>query len=453
MNDFSTMPFEELLVEGGHGCDCGRRHATTVRDVAIGRGAIAGLADMLDRRGIKKPLVVCDPNTYAAAGERAIGLLRAAGRDCSLLMLRDRAPEPDEAALGQIAMGFDPSCDGILAVGSGVINDLCKMAALLSGRKAVILGTAPSMDGFASNSSSMLAGGVKTSIYNPCPEGILLDTDILRAAPARMLAAGLGDMLAKYISVLEWRLSHMIAGDYYCENIARLVRRSAEAVRSRAEGLSERDPDAIAEIAKGLVMSGITMSFAESSRPASGLEHYFSHVWDMRAVEAGKRPELHGLQVGVGVMLTLRVYDWIKGVKPDRARAEALMRGFDPAAWEAQVRRVFRGSSGGILEIEARTKKNDPAKHAARLEIILDRWGDIIDMISEELPPLHEVERLARIAGMPASPSEIGISAEDAVDAFRCARDIRDKYMSCNLLWDLGLLDDFADRLGDSLKG
>ena len=451
MIDFSAVPFQELLKPEGFPCACGKRHATTVREVVIGRGAVTGLPELIKKLGVSKPFAVWDPNTYAAAGECVSAILGGAGIPFASVKLREGDPEPDEAALGQLAMAFDPSCDGILAVGSGVINDLCKMLSLVTGRKSVIVGTAPSMDGFASNSSSMLAGGVKTSIYNPCPEGILLDTDLLCAAPMRMLRAGLGDMLAKYISVPEWRLSHLITGDYYCENIAGLVRRSAREVRAQAGKLPERDPEAAAEIAKGLVMSGVAMSFAESSRPASGLEHYFSHVWDMRAIEAGKRPDLHGIQVGVGSVLTLRIYEWILEIIPDRARAEAHMRGFSPAAWESEVRRAFGGTAGEILRIEEQTRKNDPAKHAARLEIILSNWNGILAMIREELPPLSEILRLAEAVGLPTRPSELGISDDDAVDAFLRARDIRDKYMSCNLLWDLGLLDEFAERLRASL--
>lgn len=451
MVDFSKLRFEELLRPEGYNCPCGHHHGTKVKRVVIGRGAIASLVELLDDMGARKPFIVCDPNTYGAAGERAINMVAASGREYLLARIREGDPEPDEYALGQLCMAFDPSCDVILAVGSGVINDLCKMLALITGRRAFIVGTAPSMDGFASNSSSMLVGGVKTSVYNPCPETILLDTEIMAAAPMRMLHAGLGDMLAKYISVCEWRLSNLITGEYYCDNIGRLVRRSADTIVAQADMLPARDPDAIGNIAEGLVMSGVTMSYAGTSRPASGLEHYFSHVWDMRAIEAGKRPDLHGIQVGVGTLLTLRIYDWIREITPDRERAERHMRNFDEKKWEGDMRRVFGKVAPEIFEIERQTRKNDPVKHAARLEIILRDWDKIMDIINSELPPRADIESLARRVGMPMTPEDIGIGREDVYDAFIGAKDIRDKYMSCNLLWDLGLLDEFAERLRDEV--
>jgi glycerol-1-phosphate dehydrogenase [NAD(P)+] len=328
-----------------------------------------------------------------------------------------------------------------------VINDLGKMLAFVTGRRAVTAGTAPSMDGYASNSSSMLCGGVKTTVYNICPEGILLDTDIMAAAPMRMLHAGLGDMLAKYVSVCEWRLSNLITGEYYCENIAGLVRRSVEKIMSEADRLSARGTAAINNIAEGLVMSGIAMSYAGTSRPASGLEHYFSHVWDMRAIKAGKRPDLHGIQVGVGTLLTFQLYDWLREVVPDRQRALEHMRSFDSAHWESEMRRIFGPTAGQIIEIENQHRKNDPEKHASRLDIIIDNWDKILEIINEELPRSDEITALASRLEMPCSPKDIGLNPDDVYDAFIGAREIRDKYLLCNLLWDLGLLYEFALRL------
>ena len=167
-------------------------------------------------------------------------------------------------------MHFDPACDFILGVGSGVINDLCKAFAHATGRKSGIVGTAPSMDGFASNSSSMEVNNVKLTLYNACPALILLDTEILAQAPVRMLWAGLGDMAAKYCSICEWRIAHIVLGEYYCEDVAEMMRASLRKVMAAAPQLMRRDPDAVQPIAEGLVTAGLAMAYAQASRPLRG---------------------------------------------------------------------------------------------------------------------------------------------------------------------------------------
>ncbi len=254
-----------------------------------GQRAVRTLPDVLKGLNIANPFVVCDKNTYKAAGAAVEALLAEAGIPCKLFILPHEHVEPDEVSVGAILMAFDPAADGILAVGSGVINDCCKVVAHAVGRPQVVVATAPSMDGYASDSSSMLVNSVKSTLYNICPVAIVCDTDIMCQAPMRMLWAGLGDMIAKYVSVCEWRIAHMVIGEEYCEEIAGLMRASIKKIVENAPCLASRDPEATQAVAEGLVMSGMAMSFALSSRPASGLEHYFSHMWEMMALERAMR--------------------------------------------------------------------------------------------------------------------------------------------------------------------
>ena len=179
----------------------------------------------------------------------------------------------------------------------------------------------------------MVVRRVKESLYNACPQAILADTDVLKTAPEVMLQAGLGDMLAKYVSVCEWRISHLVTGDAYCEEIAGLVRASLRKIVEHAEGLMRREDAALEAVIEGLVLSGVAMAFAEISRPASGLEHYFSHMWEMKALREGTAGDLHGIQVGVGTLLTLWIYEHLLNFDTvDRAKAEKAMAAFDPVA-------------------------------------------------------------------------------------------------------------------------
>ncbi|NLI21049.1 MAG: sn-glycerol-1-phosphate dehydrogenase [Clostridiales bacterium] len=444
MQSFQEMTLEELIREGGYDCDCGRHHGTGLKYLKIGRGAAGFLPEAMATLGFKKPFIVCDAHTKAAAWERVRPALAAAGIEYVLYTLEGDPIEPDEHAVGALCMNFDPRCDCVLAVGSGVINDCCKVLAHAVGRPQMVVGTAPSMDGYASNSSSMIRNRVKVTLYNACPCVILADTDILCQAPERMLWAGLGDMLAKYIALCEWRISNIVTGEYYCERVAGLMRHSLDKIVTAAPRLMTRDPDTIAAIAEGLILSGIAMSFAQVSRPASGLEHYFSHLWEMFAMDRGLPTELHGIQVGVGTRLCLHIYDRLRAVTPSRAVAEQAMADFDPARWEAEIRRIFGKAAQTLIDSERTLwHQNDPANHQLRLNRILGHWDELLAIMEAELPDTGRIVSLMRQVGMPMRPADIAESEQDTRDAFTGSRSIRDKYLTSSLLWDLGLLDTF----------
>ena len=450
MPEFGKMTLAELTRPEGHECACGKRHVCALKYLNIGRGIVTEVPKMIAAMGRRRPFVVCDDNTWRVAGKRVDEILTRAGIPHAAYVIpcenSDRIA-PAEWEVGSVIMHFDPACDMFLAVGSGVINDICKVAAHATGRVCAVVGTAPSMDGYASNSSSMEMNHVKVSLYNHAPEGILLDSEILAQAPMRMLWAGLGDMVAKYVAVCEWRISHLVTGEYYCEDVAALMRTALRRIMAVSDRIALRDPDAIAAVAEGLVLAGVGMAYAEISRPASGLEHYFSHMWEMMALERGVPYDLHGIQVGVGTLLTLDIYRKLREVTPNRERAEAHMRAFDRAEWEAQVRRIFGKTAEQIIAIEDRTHKNDPARHARRLDNIIAHWDEILQIIREELPDTRWLRDAMAATGMPMTPSDIGVPEKDVIDAFVGARDIRDKYLSCSLIWDLGLTDDFVRLL------
>ncbi|MBR5546208.1 MAG: sn-glycerol-1-phosphate dehydrogenase [Clostridia bacterium] len=444
MNDFAHMTLEELICEGGYDCECGRHHEAGLKYLKIGRNAVQYTAEALKTVGITKPFIVCDVNTKKAAWDKVKAELDNAGISYTLFCFEQAHVEPDEHSVGALCMAFDPTCDGVMAIGSGVINDCCKVLAHAIGCPQMVVGTAPSMDGYASNSSSMIQNRVKVTLYNACPGAIIADTEIMKDAPARMLWAGLGDMLAKYIALCEWRISHMVTGEYYCEAVAGLMRSSLAKIVAAAPRLMDRDPDVIGAVAEGLVLSGLAMAFAQISRPASGLEHYFSHLWEMFALDRGLPMELHGIQVGVGTYLTFRIYDRLRDITPSRETAEKAMAEFDPAVWEERVRRIFGKAAQTLIDKEKSIwHKNDPAEHRKRMDIILANWEQIMKIAEEELPPTDDIVALMEKQGMPIHPADIDENEQDVHDAFVASRDIRDKYLTSSMLWDIGLLEDF----------
>lgn len=446
MPHLAHMTLQELI-STAHPCACGRQHQVPLRFVRVGRNAVEALPEALRTIGCQKPFVVCDPNTCRVGWEQVRNVLENASLPYGFYCLASEHPEPDEHTVGEICMHFDPSCDAVLALGSGVINDCCKVFAHAAARPQVIVGTAPSMDGYASSCASMLVGRVKTTLYSSCPAAIIADTMIMKDAPERMLWAGLGDMLAKHVALCEWRIAHLVTGEYYCQEVAALMRATLDRIMATAPRLMERDPEVIGTIAEGLILSGIAIAFAGVSRPASGQEHYFSHVWEMLALSRGQPGELHGIQVGVGTLLCLRLYGWLRQHTPDPKAAAATVAALTPARWEAEMRRIYGESAQLLIHNEYTLwHHNDPGAHKERLSRIPAQWPQILQAM-EALPDAASILSLMQQAGMPTRAQEIGQSAQDVADALVTARNTRDKYLTGSLLWDLGLLESYADRL------
>ena len=438
---------QECIQAGSFSCKCGKTHASTLKELIIEKGALRKIPDLVKKYGGSKVFVLTDCNEYAAAGETVCQHLRAAGIPYSIYVFPQTSLEPDEFAVGAAVMHFDPSCDLILGVGSGVINDIGKILANITGHTYMIAGTAPSMDGYASATSSMARSGLKVSLNSTCPAVIIGDLDVLSAAPVRMLQSGLGDMVAKYVSICEWRIANRILGEEFCPEIAQMVRDAVHKCVTNADALMRREPEAVAAVMEGLVVTGIAMSYAGVSRPASGMEHYFSHIWDMRGLSCGTVTDTHGIQCGIGTLMGIKAYEQIRKITPDKELALAHAAAFDLDAWNEKMRQFLGAGAEAMIANEAKEGKYDRAKHAARLETILAAWEDILQIISEEIPEYAFVEQALKAVGAPTEPSQIGITAEETHSAFLMAKDIRDKYVGTRLLWDLGMLDTVADKL------
>jgi len=438
------MGIAQLTTMNGVACSCGKTHAFHTQ-LVIGKDALRQLPDLIKSLG-SKPFLLSDRNTQAAAGNRVVSILKTAGISFGSYCFPGPHVEPDEVAVGAAVMHFDCSCDLIVGIGSGVINDIGKILSYLTGKPYIIVGTAPSMDGYASASSSMTRDGLKISLPTRSADVILGDTDILCAAPLHMMKAGLGDMLAKYISICEWRISHLITGEYYCEDIARLIRDALQCCIDHAPGLLQRDEAAVQAVFEGLVIGGIAMNYAGLSRPASGVEHYISHLLDMRAVEFGTPAELHGIQCGVGTRIALQMYERMRTVQPDRQKALAYAAAFDREAWKQQLRSLLGKGAESMIELEEKEQKYDLRQHQERLAVITEHWQEILQIMDEELPSLRELEQLLDAMGMPKSLSGIGIEPALLKQLFPATKDIRDKYVLSRLAWDLGVLDEIIEN-------
>jgi glycerol-1-phosphate dehydrogenase [NAD(P)+] len=288
----------------------------------------------------------------------------------------------------------------------------------------------------------MTRDGLKISLPSRSADVIIGDTDILCQAPLHMMKAGLGDMLAKYVSICEWRIAHLICGEYYCEEIADLIRSALKRCADNAEGLLKRDPAAVEAVFAGLVIGGVAMNYAGLSRPASGVEHYISHVLDMRGAEYGTPVELHGIQCAIGTLIAASLYEKVKTITPDKEKGLAYAASFDQAAWNETLRQLLGKGAESMIALEAKEGKYDVAKHAPRLEFIVNNWDTILSIIEEEIPSTETLNALMDTIEAPKTLAEIGIDENLLPTVFRATKDIRDKYVLSRLAWDLGILDE-----------
>ncbi len=429
------------------GCPCGRCHDVAIDDVVIGKGVISRIPEFVKKYGAVRPFILADVNTFAAAGSQVCAVLNEASIPYSRYIFPQKALEPDEYAVGTAVMHFDPKCDLIISVGSGVINDIGKILSNISGRKCIIVGTAPSMDGYASATSSMSMDGLKTSLNSRCADVIIGDTDILKNAPEHMLKAGLGDMLAKYVSIAEWRIAHIITGEYYCEEVAQLIRDALKKCVDNAAGLLKRDEEAIRAVFEGLVIGGVAMAYAGVSRPASGVEHYFSHVWDMRGLEFGTKIDLHGIQCAMATAKAVRLYEYVSSLRPDEQKAARYVEEFDYSVWKAQLKEFLGSSADTMIELEAKEGKYNKDTHKARFELISQNWDSILQIIREELPSSEQFQKIMDTVGIPTDLNTLDVDSACAKQTFRATKDIRDKYVLSRLAWDLGILEELCQLL------
>ena len=254
-------------------------------------------------------------------------------------------------------------------------------------------------------------------------------------------------MLAKYVSITEWRIAHIITGEYYCERVTELIRSALKKCVDNTEGLLKREDEAIEAVFEGLVIGGIAMAYAGVSRPASGVEHYFSHVWDMRGLEFGTQVDLHGIQCAIATFYAVKLYEAIRKLTPNYEKAKDYVEHFSFENWKETLRGFLGNSAEAMIALEAKEQKYDKDKHKARFSVIAENWNDILRIMDEELPSLETISHILETIGISKDLQSIGVDESTAKLTLQASKDIRDKYVLSRLAWDLGVLDELCELL------
>ncbi len=413
---------------------------------SVGRGVSAEAPGLFRAIASDRPAqVIADQATWDAAGARVVELLRTAGVPTCEPHVFMEDPLPAEfsrvAKLESILRG----CDAIpVAVGSGTINDLSKLAAHRVGRPYMVVATAASMDGYTAFGASITHEGSKQTFDCPAPQRVVADLEVLCAAPPELNAAGYADLLAKVTAGADWLLADALGLEPVDPAAWEQVQHPLRDALADPEGVRKGEETAIRRLMEGLLQSGFAMQLTRTSRPASGAEHQFSHLWDMEHhTHAGKAP-LHGFKVGVATLAVTRLYEALLELPLEHLDLDRCCSSWpDWSSVEANLAELFPDPA--VLRKareETGAKWIDREALRAYLQRLREVWPDLRPQLRRQLLPSSEIARRLRAAGAPVAPEEIGISAERLRRSFRQAYHLRRRYTVLDLAVRAGVLDE-----------
>lgn len=428
-------------------CSCGRTHSTGLEGCTVGAGVLSSLVDYVEKYGFKKVYVACDEITYGIAGEKVMNILHDANIDAKAHVFTGGRFIPNEESLGKLMIDAPRDLDLVVAVGTGSINDMCRFFSYQMNVPYAIVATAAPMDGFASSGAALMVDNIKQTIPAQTPLFIIGDTDILCGAPARMISAGLGDLLGKFTCLNDWRISKIINDEYYCDTVVNLVKDCIENVLTNADKAASRDPKVIGDIMEGLVLTGVAMSFVGNSRPAAGCEHHLNHYWEAIEIQNGQIPVLHGIEVGLAEVVILKMTEFLRESRPDFDAARAKAKQYDQAAWEAKMKEVYGTASDAIIELEHESKKNEPEGRLKRIDKIEENWDEIVKLMNDYMPTSDRMIEILKSLDAPYFPSQVGFSDEMLYNALVYGKENRARYTMLSMMGDLGVLEDLANKV------
>ncbi len=387
------MHIDSRLFRGD--CACSRAHNVFTQEAYIARGAITSLPALLCGYGFHAPCVICDSNTYIAAGRQVHDMLQG-----NLVCLPAEGLHADERAVGAAQAQLSDGADLLVAVGAGTVHDVTRFCAYTRNIPFLSVPTAASVDGFLSTVAAMTWKGLKKSFAAVAPFAVVADTDLFKNAPYRLTASGISDLLGKHIAIADWRIAHIVTGEYICERVCAMALEAVETTCTCSSQLRAGDFAAYEHLMYGLLLSGLAMQMVGNSRPASGAEHHLSHLWEMEVLNP-HIDALHGEKVSVGLMHCARLYERAKqSIRAGRCHAMPYA-GLE----QALLREAFPGEQRyqGILE------ENDPDPllgiDPSELEAALPAIAQVLDQI----PSAQQLDALLAQGGCTRSMADIGL--------------------------------------------
>jgi glycerol-1-phosphate dehydrogenase [NAD(P)+] len=260
--------------------------------VRIKAGALDRIGIYAERYGFRQVLVLVSAGLHSQLLERLIASLRS--RQIELVKQTQVESVSFEATI-ELFRQSPGNVDAVIGVGGGKALDVAKYIAFLLRLPYFSVPTSLSNDGFCSPQSSLTVENRRRAVPSSIPFGVVLDTAVCLNAPETLWHSGVGDLVSKFTAITDWKMAFHATGAHFDDFAALLSDASVYQFMARPD----RDSEGMRLLGTALLLNGISMSICGSSRPASGSEHLISHALD----SLGKRPRLHGLQVGVATYL------------------------------------------------------------------------------------------------------------------------------------------------------
>ena len=426
--------------------------ARDTKALIIGSGVVCRTAEMFTQLFPgKKAVIVADDNTWEVAGKDAQSSLDEAGVesvDAYVFSSKDFYAEWKHI---EALKAFLENIDAVaIAVGSGVINDTVKYVSGLLGRRYMCVGTAASMDGFTAYGASITKDGNKQTFDCPAPLGFVMDSAIAAAAPKELAASGYADLIAKIPAGADWMLAEVVGSEKIDAFAWDLVQNGLKESLSDPAAVFAGDVEKTQALADGLLMSGFAMQAIQSSRPASGTEHQFSHCWDMEDLCYDGKHVSHGFKVGIGTLISTAELEFLLEKGMENVDVDASVQAWK--SWEemeAEIREVMAGKPGHIargLE-ETKGKYVDKEGLRAQLTALKEAWPTLSCKIREQIIPFEKVRENLKLVGAPFEPEMIGVSRERFRKTVSYIPYMRSRFTNIDVIYRLGWMDEFLDRM------
>ena len=419
--------------------------ASTTRDVSIAAGSLALLPAVLRRTApAARYVLVADDNTWTVAGVQAAQKMTSAGLAMAEPIVLSEKPRVKASAETARELAGRIAGEKALpvAIGSGVINDLVKYAAELAGTAYVCVPTAASMDGYVASGAALREGGFKTTLACAAPVAVVADLCVIASAPKVMGAWGYGDLVGKLVAGVDWVIADALGEETLNPGPFAIVQDNLSAWLRNPAGVRDRDRAALDGLMRGLVMSGLAMQAHGNSRPASGSDHQFAHLWEMEGLAIDGQPVSHGACVGIGCVSMIAAYEWLlnrdmRSIDPTGLAARAPSAAELKAEIAASFPLPFMATNA-----EAETMaKAIPAEHIGRrLNILKKDWREIAATLHRRLPQAATVQQWLDTVGGPSNAAAIGVSRDKHARDHARARLIRRRFTGLDVLHDLGWL-------------
>ena len=419
--------------------------ARETKALEIGEGILQKTPQLFRAHfGDKPAVLVADENTFAAAGQKVLEAFRVAKHSVmEPFIFRDSALYAEHRFVEELEASLKQHKAIPVAVGSGTVNDLTKLASHRTDRPYLCVATAASMDGYTAFGASITHQGAKQTFTCPAPVAVLADLNVISAAPGLMNSWGYADLLAKVTAGADWIVADALGAEPIDAQAWAIVQGRLREMLADPGGVPARNRVAIGQLVEGLMLGGFAMQSAKSSRPASGAEHQFSHLWDMQHhTHNGKAPS-HGFKVAIGTLAVTALYDRLFALPIEKLDVAACCAAWpDAETWCRRAAELLRDdelAAGAAKELRA--KHSTPEQLRGQLEKLRAIWPDLRQKLRNQLLPLATLQQMLRDAKAPTEPEQIGISRERLRRSYWQAFCIRWRFTVLDLAARTGLLD------------